>query len=66
MPDIAEFFLYMVVFLFSLSLHEAAHAWIAERFGDSTGRYLGRITLNPIPHIDPLGTLIFPAIGYFM
>ena len=55
----------MVVFLFSLSLHEAAHAWTAERFGDSTARNLGRITLNPLPHIDPLGTLIFPAIGYF-
>lgn len=55
----------MVVFLFSLSIHEAAHAWTAEQFGDSTGRYLGRITLNPIPHIDILGTLIFPAIGFF-
>lgn len=65
MPDIADFFLYMIVFLFSLSLHEAAHAWTAERFGDSTGRYLGRITLNPFPHIDPFGTLIIPAIGYF-
>jgi Zn-dependent protease len=65
LPDIALFFLYMVVFLFSLSLHEAAHAWTAERFGDSTGRYLGRITLNPIPHIDVFGTLIFPAIGFF-
>ncbi|MBM3803429.1 MAG: site-2 protease family protein [Acidimicrobiia bacterium] len=65
MPDIAEFLLYMIVFLFSLSLHEAAHAWTAERFGDSTGRYLGRVTLNPLPHIDPLGTLVFPAIGFF-
>ncbi len=65
MPDIADFFLYMVVFLFSLSLHEAAHAWMAERFGDSTGRYLGRVTLNPIAHIDVFGTLIFPAIGFF-
>ena len=55
----------MIVFLFSLSLHEAAHAWTADRFGDPTGRYLGRITLNPIPHIDIFGTLIFPAIGYF-
>ncbi len=64
-PNIADFFLYMVVFLFSLSLHEAAHAWTAERFGDSTGRYLGRVTLNPIAHIDPFGTLIFPAIGFF-
>ena len=65
MHNIADFFLYMVVFLFSLSLHEAAHAWTAERFGDSTGRYLGRVTLNPIAHIDPFGTLIFPAIGFF-
>ncbi|MFN8006242.1 MAG: site-2 protease family protein [Terriglobia bacterium] len=65
MPDIASFFLDMVVFLFSLSLHEAAHAWMADRLGDPTGRYLGRITLNPIPHIDVFGTLIFPAIGYF-
>jgi Zn-dependent protease len=63
--NIALFALYMVVFLFSLSIHEAAHAWTAEQFGDSTGRYLGRITLNPIPHIDILGTLIFPAIGFF-
>jgi Zn-dependent protease len=65
LPDVASFFLYMVVFLFSLSLHEAAHAWTAERFGDSTARSLGRVTLNPIPHIDLLGTLIFPAIGFF-
>jgi Zn-dependent protease len=65
LPEIALFGLYMVVFLFSLSIHEAAHAWTAERFGDSTGRYLGRITLNPLSHIDVLGTLIFPAIGFF-
>jgi Zn-dependent protease len=65
LPDIAGFGLYMVVFLFSLSLHEAAHAWTAERFGDPTGRYLGRVTLNPLPHIDIFGTLIFPAIGFF-
>jgi Zn-dependent protease len=65
LPDIASFGLYMVVFLFSLSLHEAAHAWTAERFGDRTGRQLGRVTLNPLPHIDLFGTLIFPAIGFF-
>ncbi len=65
MPDIASFALYMVVFLFSLTVHEAAHAWVAERFGDPTARYLGRVTLNPLPHIDILGTLIFPAIGFF-
>jgi Zn-dependent protease len=65
LPDIAAFGLYMVVFLFSLSLHEAAHAWTAERFGDPTGRHLGRVTLNPLPHVDIFGTLIFPAIGFF-
>ncbi len=62
---VAMFGLYMVVFLFSLSVHEAAHAWTAERFGDPTGRQLGRITLNPLAHIDLFGTIIFPAIGFF-
>ena len=66
MPDIAQFVLYLVVFLFSLSLHEAAHAWTAEKFGDPTGRYLGRITLNPISHIDLFGTLIFPTLSFFL
>lgn len=49
-----------VVFLLSLSVHECAHALAAEVSGDPTGRYLGRTTLNPIPHIDPMGTLILP------
>ena len=62
---LVEYLIFMIVFLFSLSVHEAAHAWTAERFGDSTARYLGRVTLNPISHIDVLGTLIFPTIGYF-
>jgi Zn-dependent protease len=50
------------VLLFSLSLHEAAHAWMASRLGDPTARMLGRITLNPIKHIDLWGTIILPAI----
>jgi hypothetical protein len=54
--------IFFVVFLFSLSFHEAAHAWMAERFGDPTARYLGRVTLNPIPHIDVFGTIVFPLI----
>jgi Zn-dependent protease len=54
------------VLLFSLSLHEAAHAWMANRLGDPTARMLGRITLNPIKHIDPLGTIILPAIMLFL
>jgi Zn-dependent protease len=52
-----------VVFLFSLSVHECAHAVAAEYSGDPTGRYQGRITLNPMAHIDPLGTVVFPLMG---
>ena len=55
--------LWFVVFLFSLSFHESAHAWTSYRYGDDTGKLQGRITLNPIPHIDPFGTVLFPLIG---
>ncbi len=46
----------LIVFLFAISFHESAHAWTANRCGDPTARMLGRITLNPIKHIDPVGT----------
>lgn len=67
MPDIDIGFviIWFVVFLFSLSFHESAHAWMSERFGDDTGRHQGRITLNPIAHIDPIGTILFPLISMF-
>ena len=51
--------------LFSLSVHETAHAWTASRLGDQTARMLGRISLNPKDHIDPIGTLLIPAIAIF-
>jgi Zn-dependent protease len=54
-----------VLLLFSLSFHECAHAWMASRLGDQTARLLGRITLNPLAHIDPVGTLLFPAMVIF-
>jgi Zn-dependent protease len=54
-----------VLLIFSLSVHECAHAWMASRLGDQTARLQGRITLNPIYHVDPLGTLIFPALMIF-
>lgn len=54
-----------VLLLFSLSVHECAHAWTASRLGDHTARELGRVTLNPLEHIDPIGTLLFPAIAIF-
>jgi Zn-dependent protease len=60
--DIGFSIIWFVVFLFSLSFHEAAHAWTSEKFGDYTGRSQGRITLNPIAHIDPFGTILFPLI----
>jgi Zn-dependent protease len=54
-----------VVLLLSLSVHESAHAWTADRLGDPTARYLGRVSLNPIVHADLFGTIIFPIIGMF-
>jgi Zn-dependent protease len=54
-----------VVLLFSLSVHESAHAWMAWKLGDDTAKRLGRVSLNPIVHIDPIGTLLFPLIQIF-
>jgi Zn-dependent protease len=54
-----------VLLIFSLSFHECSHAWMASRLGDQTARLQGRVTLNPVPHIDPVGTLIIPALIIF-
>jgi Zn-dependent protease len=54
------------VLLFSLSIHEAAHAWMADRRGDYTARYMGRVSLNPAAHIDPIGTVLFPLLNFIM
>jgi Zn-dependent protease len=51
-----------VVLVFSLSIHEAAHGWMANRLGDPTAKMLGRVTLNPIRHIDPIGTIAIPLV----
>jgi Zn-dependent protease len=51
------------VLLISLTIHEAAHAWTADRLGDPTARMLGRVSLNPIVHIDPIGTVLLPIIA---
>ncbi len=55
--------IWFVIFLLSLSIHEAAHAWTAQKMGDPTARYLGRVTLNPLAHIDLFGTIIFPLMS---
>ena len=54
--------LMVVPVVFAITLHEAAHGYVARMFGDRTAEMLGRITLNPIKHIDPVGTLAVPAI----
>jgi Zn-dependent protease len=51
------------VLVFSLTVHESAHAWAADRLGDPTARSLGRVSLNPVVHIDPVGTVLFPLLG---
>jgi Zn-dependent protease len=51
------------VLLFSVILHEVAHGWTAERFGDDTARVMGRLTFNPVPHIDIFGTILLPALA---
>jgi Zn-dependent protease len=61
--DPGNFILSFVVFVFSLTLHEVGHAWTSEKFGDPTSRYLGRISLNPLVHMDPVGTVLLPLIG---
>ncbi|MFY7930272.1 MAG: site-2 protease family protein [Oligoflexus sp.] len=53
----------MIALIISLTFHEAAHALVARLHGDRTAQYEGRLTLNPVPHIDPVGTLIFPMVG---
>jgi Zn-dependent protease len=59
-------FFQLIAFLFAISIHESAHAWMASRCGDPTARMLGRITLNPLRHIDPVGTILLPAMALLM
>jgi Zn-dependent protease len=61
--DLTHLLIGLSVLLLSLSVHEAAHAWSADRLGDATARRLGRVSLNPVVHIDPVGTLLFPLIA---
>ena len=60
--DVVTIFFQIVVLLFAISVHESAHAWMANRLGDPTAKMLGRISLNPLVHIDLFGTIILPAM----
>src|SRR6266496_1142181 len=63
---IGNLIIYMVVLLFAISAHECAHAWMSYKFGDDTAFLLGRITLNPVKHTDPIGTLLIPIASFLM
>ncbi len=60
-----EILFQLIAFVFAISVHESAHAWMANLRGDPTARMLGRVTLNPIKHIDPVGTVLLPLIAAF-
>jgi Zn-dependent protease len=62
--DVLSSIVGFVVFIFSVVVHENSHGLAAERFGDPTARALGRITMNPIPHIDPIGSILIPAMAF--
>ncbi len=67
MPDLTPIQQLAVValpLLFAITLHEVAHGWVALRFGDSTAKALGRLTLNPLKHIDPVGTVLVPLLTF--
>lgn len=61
--DFTQILIGLSVLVASLSVHEAAHAWAADRLGDPTARLMGRLSLNPVVHIDPIGTLLFPLVA---
>jgi len=61
--DFAQVFIAFIVLLFSLTVHETAHAWTADRLGDPTARLAGRVSLNPMVHADLIGTVLFPLLS---
>ena len=63
MADLDVIVVLFIVLILSLSFHEAAHAWTADQLGDPTARHLGRLTLNPLAHIDWIGTVLFPLVS---
>jgi len=63
-PDFLTAAVGLVAFLFSVIVHENAHGLAAEHFGDPTARSMGRITMNPLPHLDPIGSILLPVAAY--
>jgi len=65
MSDIQTLLIWAIPVLFAITVHETAHGWIASQLGDHTARMMGRLTLNPIKHIDPVGTILVPSFLFF-
>ncbi len=63
---VSHLIIYMVVLLLAISAHEFGHAWMSHKFGDDTAYMLGRVTLNPVAHTDPIGTLLIPIIAFIL
>lgn len=63
---VSHLIVYMVVLLLAISAHEAGHAWMSYKFGDDTAYQLGRVTLNPVAHTDPIGTLLIPIVAFIL
>ena len=64
--NIAQIATQLIVILFAITIHEAAHGWAANKLGDPTAMIMGRVTLNPIAHIDPIGTVLLPLLLVIM
>ena len=62
MPDFQTLLIYIIPLLFAITLHEAAHGWVASKLGDHTARMMGRVTLDPTRHIDSIGTIAIPLV----
>jgi len=65
-PLIQQILIYAIPILFAITVHEVAHGWVASKLGDQTAKMMGRLTLNPIKHIDPMGTILVPAICVYI
>lgn len=62
LSTVQQIVIMIIPLLFAITIHEVAHGWVASYFGDQTARYAGRLTLNPIKHIDPIGTVLLPMM----
>lgn len=62
--DLTSVYMWAVALILAITIHEAAHAFVADRLGDLTARYMGRLTLNPLAHLDPIGTILLVFVGF--